>query len=637
MARQSEFEMERGVAQILNSYGSRNVFDFGQLGLTMQTNPWRRVEELDDVDRDRVANIIRSRVGRYRNRTTAEEWDDLSADDIDLYRPLKIEGQLFPLVFYCENKDCRKVHTATEPGYLPSDGKCRSCGESITQLPFVNVCPCGRLEGPGPTRGCGQHGFDDIRLRKRASEPAMWRYECRKCGDEIDVLSNSCGVCNDMQGPLPTASSRIFYAEKAVEVDIPYLGDGAENIPKDKSWAHVLMAAHLGIADLENNTLENLATTEGKVDKYQKWVDELGEERAKEMFDDMDQDIHGRETLVADTQHIAPPDTEGDVDEAIRELAYSNVGHQLFTFLRSTNGYEGDDEDLKDTRHPIPRSLNHFLSDSEFRERHPQSGRYRPQLTESHIRQAWVVDQFPLLNILYGYTRADSQSNNVDLRSFPHPRERATIPVFADRTPSEAIIFEIDRTAIINWLEANGVITADERPDTSDESALKEWFLNNIATTELDNPFTPIDHEITRWVYRLLHTLSHCLLARAGEQCGLATSSLSERIFPVIPAIAIYAASTENFALGSMFTLFKTRLHPWVSDARDLADQCLVDATCRENPSGAACDACLHIEETSCEAINHHLDRRIVRSKSDIVGFWDTGIENGIPDDISEI
>lgn len=435
MSRNTEFEMERGVAQVLNSYGARNVFDFGQLGLTMQTNPWRRVEELDDVDRERVANIIQSRIGRYRNRTTADEWDSLSADDIDLYRPLKVEGQLYPLVFYCENKDCRKVHTATEPGYLPSDGQCRACGESITQLPFVNVCPCGRLEDPGPDTGCGAHGFDDIRLNKRASEPAMWRYECGECGDTIDVLSSSCGVCNDMKGPLPTASSRIFYSEKAVEVDIPYLSDEADDIPNDKAWAHVLMAAHLGIADLESDTLESPATTEGKLDKYQKWVDKLGEEQAKEMFDDMDQNIHGRETLVADTKHITPPDTTEDVDEGTRALAYSNIAHQLFTFQRSTKGYEGDLEALEDTRHPIPKSLNQFLNDPEFRERHPQSGRYRPQLTESHIRQAWIVDQFPLLNILYGYTRADSQSNNADLRSFPHPRERATTPIFADRTP----------------------------------------------------------------------------------------------------------------------------------------------------------------------------------------------------------
>lgn len=637
MSRNSEFEMERGVAQVLNSYGARNIFDFGQLGLTMETNPWGRVEEIDDVDRERVANIIQSRISRYRNLTTASEWDDLSADSIDIYRPLKIEGRLFPLVFYCENSDCRKVYSATEPGYLPSDGECQVCGDSLTQLPFVNVCPCGRLEDASPKNGCSQHGFDDIRLNKRASQPAMWRYECRKCNTKIDTLSSFCGVCNDMSGPLPTASSRIFYSEKAVEVDIPYLGGKADEIPNDESWAHVLMAVHLGLADLENDTIEDLATTEGMVDKYQKWVDRLGEEDAQEMFDDMDQNVHGRDTLVAETEHIEPPDTKGDVDEGTRELAYSNIAHQLFTFHRSTNGYEGDPEDLKNTRHPKPTSLNQFLTDSDFRERHPQSGRYRSQLTASHIRQAWIVDQFPLLNILYGYTRADSQSNNVDLRSFPHPRERATTPIFADRTPSEAIIFEIDRAAIINWLEANNVITPEQRPDTTDEAALKEWFLNNIATTELDNPFTPIVHEITRWVYRLLHSLSHCLLARAGEQCGLATSSLSERILPVVPAIAIYAASTENFALGSMFTLFKTRLHPWISDARDLADQCLIDATCRENPAGAACDACLHIEETSCEAINHHLDRRIIRSKSDIVGFWDSEIDNGIPDELTEL
>lgn len=632
MPQNSEFEMERGVAQVLNSFGSSNVFDFGQLGLTMRTNPWRRVQEIDDVDRERVAKIIQSRVGRYRNRTTADQWDDITAADIDIYRPLKVEGQLFPLVFYCENRDCRRVHTATEPEYLPSDGNCQSCGANITQLAFVNVCQCGRLEGPEPSTGCDDDGFDDIRLRKTSKEPAMWKYFCGECGDDLGGLSHFCTVCNEMQGPLPTASSRIFYSEKAVEVDIPILGADSEDIPDNRSWAHVLMGAYLWPEKLEENTLEGLATSEGKVGVYQKFVDKHGKAAAQEIFEELGEDIHGRETLIQETDHIVPPDAGPDADEGTITLAYSNVAHQLFTFIRSTQGYEGDEADLKNTRHPIPKSLEYYLSQNDFTKRHPQSRRYRPQLTKSHIRNAWVVDQFPLLNILYGYTRGDSQSNKVDLRSFPHPRERATIPVFADRTPSEAIIFEIDRAAIIDWLAKNDIISETERPDTTNEQALKEWFLSNIATTELDNPFTPIEHEITREVYRLLHSLSHCLLARAGEQCGLATSSLSERILPVIPAVAIYAASTENFALGSMFTLFKTRLHPWVSDARDIADQCLIDASCRENPDGAACDACLHIEETSCEAVNHHLDRSLLRSKSERIGFWDEGIQNTIPD-----
>jgi len=637
MTRNTDYEMERGVAQVLNSYGSHNVFDFGQLGLMMQTNPWRQVETLDDVDRERVADIIQSRVNRYRNRTTGDEWEDLNADSIEIYRPLRVEGTLYPRVFYCENADCRKVETAAKKDHLhllPDDGECEECGDSLTQLPFVNVCTCGKLKGPGPSRPCDTDGFDDYRLRKTSGGPATWRYHCRKCGEEMGGLSDSCGTCNEMKGPLPTASSRIFYPEKAVEVDIPPIGVEPEDLPGGETWARVLMAVYLDRDHLDEETLEDLATSEGDAQKFEKWKKKLGSEEVREMFDDFGESIRGRETLVQETEEIQPPDTDEDVEEGIAPLAYSNIAHQLFTFLRSTDGYEGNQNLLEDTRHPKPNSLSSYLDNPRFKERHPQSGRYRAQLTTSHIRQAWVVDQFPLLNILYGYTRADSQSINVDLNSFPHPRERASIPVFADRTPSEAIIFELDRAAIVDWLAQNGVIHEDNLPDRTSETALRKWFLNNIATTELDNPFTETKHEITKWVYRLLHTMSHCLLARAGEQCGLATDSLSERILPVIPAIVIYAASTENFALGSMFTLFKTRLHPWVSDARDLADRCLLDPVCSEDPEGAACDACVHIGETTCEALNHDLDRRLLSGNDSIVGFWDDRISNGIdPDD----
>ncbi|RLM48486.1 hypothetical protein DVK06_18010, partial [Halorubrum sp. Atlit-28R] len=145
---------------------------------------------------------------------------------------------------------------------------------------------------------------------------------------------------------------------------------------------------------------------------------------------------------------------------------------------------------------------------------------------------------------------------------------------FADRSPSEAIVLEVDRKAIVNWLVANGILREDADddsrraiPDVDDEQALQEWFLTNVATTEIENPFDDIEDEITDAVYTLLHSMSHCLLARAGEQCGLATDTLGERIFPNVPAIVIYAATTESFSLGSMSTLFKTRLHPWLSQA----------------------------------------------------------------------
>jgi len=46
----------------------------------------------------------------------------------------------------------------------------------------------------------------------------------------------------------------------------------------------------------------------------------------------------------------------------------------------------------------------------------------------------------------------------------------------------------------------------------------------------------------------------------------LDSNSISEYVMPSIPAIFLYASSTEHFSLGGMHTLFKTRIHPWVDE-----------------------------------------------------------------------
>ncbi|RLM48669.1 hypothetical protein DVK06_17590, partial [Halorubrum sp. Atlit-28R] len=49
-----------------------------------------------------------------------------------------------------------------------------------------------------------------------------------------------------------------------------------------------------------------------------------------------------------------------------------------------------------------------------------------------------------------------------------------------------------------------------------------------------------------------------------------------------------------------------------------------------EDPEGAACDACIHISETSCEYFNHALDRRLLEGGDGLVGFWTREISNGM-------
>lgn len=627
----TDFALERGVSQVLHSFAPGDVVNFGQLGVIVRVTEWTNGGRFEDIPLDRVTDVVRGRAARFRNRTSSTDWENLEPDDVDVFQPGKANVQMFPLVFYCE--DCGRVETATSPQYLPNSGQCQTCTGDLTQLPFVNVHECGHIEGPGPSHGCEKHDFEEYRLVKTKGAPATWYYQCQKnsCDNRLGKLATNCPRCNEgMSGPLPASTNRVQYTQSAVVIDIPYLDKDPEDVPSGESWARTLMDIYLG-ADLGEHTLESLAATAGNTDQYRQLVEKYDQDIVDDIMETMDVPVRGREVAAERTAHIVPPE-ESDLVDMDPAVAFSHIGRELFTFLRSTEGYEGDAEDLEveNTRHPLPDSLDDYLSNPDFISRHPQSERYHRQLSQTHITGAWVVDQFPLLNLSFGYTRDSPTPRKTDLHEFPHPTSLNTTPVFADRTPSEAIVFEVDRAAIVNWLLANDVITDARAPDTTDEEALKAWFLSNVMTTELENPLTEIDDDVTKYVYRVVHTLSHCLLATAGEQCGLATNSLSEHLLPTVPAIVIYAASTENFALGAMFTLFKTRLYPWVRDARMLADQCLLDPACSDDPEGAACDACVHIGITSCESMNHHLDRRVLAGDDDMVGFLDERIENGI-------
>ncbi|QZP39533.1 hypothetical protein [Halobaculum magnesiiphilum] len=637
----NDYELPRGLSQVLHNYTPGEVVNFGQVGVTTQVDSFDNPEELENIDMDRVATILKGRVSRFRNRTTSGKWERLQASALNVFKPHGVTTELFPLVFYCEDPECRKVHTANSPDHLTSDGNCYACGTDLTQLTFVNVHTCGHIEGPEPDwqDRCPSHGLDDYRLVRTSGGPGTWYYRCRKCGERMGGFSTICEVCGDpMDGPLPASSNRVQYAQTVVMVDIPFLDEDPEDVPGGEPWARTLAAVHLGLMDTdEDHTLESLATNEGQMDMVQGLLDDFGGDNREELRDRLKElgvPFRGRGYAAEVTDDIVPPDVDSDQAQpegSETNLAWANVAQQLFTFIRSTEGYEGDEDDRQDSRHPVPDSLDDYLTNPGFIDRHPQAKRYHDQLADSHFRNAWVVDQFPLLNILYGRTRASPRPRDTDLHAFDHPFKKPTIPLFGDRTPSEAIIFEIDRAAIINWLLANDRITEEEAPDTDSEVELKRWFINHIETTDLETGFTSIEDPITSDIYRLLHTISHTLMDAAPEQCGLSVGSLSERILPVVPATVIYAASTESFSLGAMFTLFKTRLHPWLGDARSVAEQCILDPACREDPESAACDACIHVNLTSCEAMNRHLDRRLLTGSRDTVGFYDDEIDDNVP------
>jgi len=128
--------------------------------------------------------------------------------------------------------------------------------------------------------------------------------------------------------------------------------------------------------------------------------------------------------------------------------------------------------------------------------------------------------------------------------------------------------------------------------------------------------------------YLLVHSLAHILINQLVFECGYSTASLRERLYvssdPTAPmaGLLIYtSAGDAEGTLGGLVRLGRSeRLGPVVRRSLGRAAWCSADPVCSEHLGGqgskqanlAACHACVLLPETSCETINHGLDRGMV-------------------------
>ena len=144
------------------------------------------------------------------------------------------------------------------------------------------------------------------------------------------------------------------------------------------------------------------------------------------------------------------------------------------------------------------------------------------------------------------------------------------------------------------------------------------------------HPFSIIDETASKetyYIYRLIHSLSHLLIRAAADIGGLGKDSLSEYIFPGIPAVLIYCQNSQGFNLGSLFNTFEAYFDKWMNRAYSNAQKCIFDPICIERQK--ACTGCLFVNEVSCQHFNKDLDRALVvghvnrETQQKTTGFWE--------------
>lgn len=623
----SEKQMKRGKTQSLYKYLPETWIDFSVRGkerkqYIAKVDRWNS-EKLTDINTKRLIRTVNEAVRSFERQATAPTsikptvgfGKVLSSDTCDVLTPKASEtergivAQISPLTFYC--KKCYSVYQFnTEEDYL-SSRYCKNpnCSHvELTQFRQIYFCKCGYATDRHEPR-CYDHGYKYIKW------DGKYDFVCTRCKRKIP-MQVKCKACGATLRPKNALDPAQFFVFSLSLIDL--IDERLEHFIASTDYGPFITYAYwLGLIsyqDLQEVIKNGIVTDE---DAYQKVYDQMyalmyeamhNEEMAKVAAKTAaDQKCGNKYNSIITRIQSNVVASEDD----IKNLAERVLEYDLVTRLENVS-------DLNSAAN-VARLLNTNANPEQYSEIAKRFG----------ISSARVCDRIPFVSCSYGYTRVETDyKEGVQLHALKEEKNGRR-NVYATKLNTEGILVEFDRVKIIKWLIANGMIQASEAPDFDSEEDVRLWFLNRIKPS-LIQPFSSIEESAspeTFYVYRLIHSLSHLLIRSAADIGGLGKDSLSEYLFPGIPAVLIYCQNSQGFNLGSLFNMFEAYFDKWVTKAYSNAQKCIFDPVCIERQK--ACTGCLFVNEVSCQHFNKDLDRSLVvghydrATRKKTVGFWE--------------
>lgn len=620
-------QMKRGKNQSLYKYLPETWIDFSVRGrerkqYIAKVLRWNS-EKLDGINAKRLIRTVNESVRSFENQASATGpikptvgfGAELTKDNCDVLTPKASEeergivAQISPLTFYC--KLCNKVYQfSSEEEYQKrrycTNPECRHA--ELAQFRQIYFCKCGYATDRHNPR-CPEHGYQYVKWY------GNFDFICTKCKRPIP-MQVKCPVCGDMLRPKVALDPAQFFVFSLSLIDL--IDEKLENFISETEYGpYITFAYWLGL--VSNEELEEIIKN-GIVsdpDAYQKVYDQM----YKVMFA-----AFNNETAAATAAKTAADQQCGNrFNDLVNDLKtkiftgesdLSSIAERILEYDLVTR--LDDVSDLASAVN-VARLLNTNANPEQYAQIAERFG----------IKSARVCDRIPFVSCSYGYTRVESEwKEGVQLHALKEEKNGRK-NIYATKLDTEGVLFEFDRKKIIQWLFVNEFINADEAPNLDSEEELKIWFLNNIRPS-LIHPFSTIDETASKetyYVYRLIHSLSHLLIRAAADIGGLGKDSLSEYIFPGVPAVLIYCQNSQGFNLGSLFNTFEAYFDKWMNKAYTNAQKCIFDPICIERQK--ACTGCLFVNEVSCQHFNKDLDRALVVGHVDretqrkITGFWE--------------
>lgn len=219
--------------------------------------------------------------------------------------------------------------------------------------------------------------------------------------------------------------------------------------------------------------------------------------------------------------------------------------------------------------------------------------------------------------------------------------DTARHPILCSVQANEGFYIRLDEALVREWLDANGVQLPFAEPGVRLGGQLVEDYEN--LERDPDTRFSRFLDEYRReealtrraypFVYTLLHSMAHHLVATCSAMSGLDLGSLGEHLFIPDLAFLVYRRGT-TMDLGNLSSMWRDRGDADVGNLvlehllNPSSLRCGSESVC--NRRGGACPDCVLIPENACLTRNELLSRSVLVGRgrprwdatpNDVVGY----------------
>ena len=419
----------------------------------------------------------------------------------------------------------------------------------MNQIVHVEFHRCGYLGEMRPPR-CNNRCAAPMTLSGPNREPiadiraiTAWRWRCAKCKRPANRgVIRGCPMCRAGTVRVqPAEANQVFRPQYITVINPPSETD--YRVLENAAVYPAAVAQSLGILTTGLNGLRNASNNMGSQAARATIRRTVAQLLGVDESDPANQEILSQqvEQMLSLRQVSSPGWEEAVANLGLDEETLEELGEECVSL---TLAREAAPLTVADLQEHAPQGQLHTM----YRTKYPQS------LRKFGLAEVVLLREFPIAQIVAGYSREDSNPRNLDELNFMFfPAEGGPHPMYGQRVKTEALLFRLDPERVLHWLVRSGQI---EEPQSERAAA---WLFSRLCP--VTNVFEPPSDYLTASVLGLTHSLSHRVIKALAGKTGLKAESLSEHIFPFNTAFLIYPSVRSDFVLGGLEYVYRNYLH----------------------------------------------------------------------------